>query len=76
MADLYGQFQAAIGASQRMLDLLEMPPELTDAPDARPLPPVNGDVVFNNVSFRYSASIDVISNVSFAATAEIGRAHV
>ncbi len=69
MADLYGQFQAAIGASQRMLDLLETPPELTDAPDALPLPPVNGDVVFNNVSFRYSASIDVISNVSFTATA-------
>jgi subfamily B ATP-binding cassette protein MsbA len=34
MADLYGQFQAAIGASQRMLDLLDTPLELSDAPDA------------------------------------------
>ncbi len=69
MADLYGQFQAAIGASQRMLDLLEMAPELTDAPSAYPLPPVNGDVVFDNVSFQYTASVDVINNVSFAARA-------
>ena len=69
MADLYGQFQAAIGASQRMLDLLDTPPELSDAPDAVALPPVAGDVVFRNVSFRYTAAIDVINNVSFAARA-------
>ena len=69
MADLYGQFQAAIGASQRMLDLLEMATELTDAPDAYPLPPVNGAVVFDNVSFQYTTSVDVINNVSFAARA-------
>ena len=69
MADLYGQFQAAIGASQRMLDLLDTPPELSDAPDAAPLPPVAGDVVFDNVSFHYTAAIDVISGVSFTARA-------
>ena len=69
MADLYGQFQAAIGASQRMLDLLDTPPELSDAPAAMALPPVAGDVVFRNVSFRYTAAIDVINNVSFAARA-------
>ncbi len=69
MADLYGQFQAAIGASQRMLDLLDTPPELSDAPGATPLPPVAGDVVFRNVSFHYTTAIDVINNVSFAARA-------
>ncbi len=69
MADLYGQFQAAIGASQRMLDLLDTPPELRDAADAVALPPVAGDVVFRNVSFRYTTAIDVINNVSFAARA-------
>ena len=69
MADLYGQFQAAIGASQRMLDLLDTPPELADAPDATPLPPVVGDVVFDGVSFHYTAAIDVISDVSFVARA-------
>ena len=69
MADLYGQFQAAIGASQRMLDLLDTPPELTDAPNATPLPSVVGDVVFDRVSFHYTAAIDVINGVSFTARA-------
>ncbi|MBP6787992.1 MAG: ABC transporter ATP-binding protein [Candidatus Promineofilum sp.] len=69
MADLYGQFQAAIGASQRMLDLLDTPLELSDAPDAQPLPPVVGDVVFDRVSFHYTAAIDVIHDVSFEARA-------
>ncbi len=69
MADLYGQFQAAIGASQRMLDLLDTPLELSDAPDAKPLPPVVGDVVFDRVSFHYTAAIDVIQDVSFEARA-------
>jgi subfamily B ATP-binding cassette protein MsbA len=69
MADLYGQFQAAIGASQRMLDLLDTPLELSDAPDAKPLPPVVGDVVFDRVSFHYTAAIDVIHDVSFEARA-------
>jgi subfamily B ATP-binding cassette protein MsbA len=69
MADLYGQFQAAIGASQRMLDLLDTPPELADAPDATPLPPVAGDVIFDSVSFHYTTAIDVINDVSFVARA-------
>ena len=69
MADLYGQFQAAIGASQRMLDLLDTPLELSDAPDAKPLPPVVGDVVFDRVSFHYTTAIDVIQDVSFEARA-------
>jgi len=69
MADLYGQFQAAIGASERLFVLLDTPPEITDAPNARPLPPVAGEVVFENVSFHYTSAIDVVSHVSFAARA-------
>ena len=69
MADLYGQFQAAIGASERLFVLLDTPPEISDAPDARPMPPIAGNVVFENVSFHYTAAIDVVSRVSFAAHA-------
>ncbi|MBP9501357.1 MAG: ABC transporter ATP-binding protein [Candidatus Promineofilum sp.] len=67
MADLYGQFQAAIGASQRLFELLDRPSEIVDRPDAQTMPPIGGDVVFDNVSFRYTTAIDVISNVTFQA---------
>jgi subfamily B ATP-binding cassette protein MsbA len=67
MADLYGQFQAAIGASQRLFELLDRPSEIVDRPSAEPLPLVTGEVVFENVSFHYTSAIDVINNVSFRA---------
>jgi len=67
MADLYGQFQAAIGASQRLFELLDRPSEIVDLPDAEALPPVAGEVVFRDVSFQYTSAIDVIDNVSFHA---------
>ncbi|MCB8933829.1 MAG: ABC transporter ATP-binding protein [Candidatus Promineofilum sp.] len=67
MADLYGQFQAAIGASQRLFELLDRPSEIVELPDAGPLPPVVGEVIFDKVSFHYTSAIDVISDVSFRA---------
>lgn len=65
MAGLYGQFQAALGASQRLFELLDQPSEIVDRPNAKPLPPIYGEVVFDNVSFYYTTDIDVISNVTF-----------
>ncbi len=40
MAGLYGQFQAALGASQRLFELLDQPSEIVDRPNAKPLPPM------------------------------------
>jgi len=50
---LYSQFQQAIGASDRIFDLLDTPPELRDDPDAQPLPPITGEVRFEEVAFDY-----------------------
>ena len=67
IAELYGQFQSAIGASLRVFELLDRPSELIELPNARPLPPVVGDVVFDDVSFKYTSATDVINGVSFHA---------
>lgn len=72
---LYSQFQQAIGASERVFDLLDTPPEMQDAPDAIALPPVQGHVTFSNVSFDYrdTAGLEgselrtVLSDVSLSA---------
>jgi subfamily B ATP-binding cassette protein MsbA len=53
---LYSQLQQAIGASERVFDLLDTPPEMQDAPDAIPLPQVTGAVRFESVSFDYQDS--------------------
>ena len=53
---LYSQLQQAIGASEHVFDLLDTPPEMQDAPDAFPLPPVAGWVCFEAVNFDYQDS--------------------
>ncbi len=50
---LYSQFQQAIGASDRIFDLLDTPPEMRDDPDAQLLPPIMGEVRFEGVTFDY-----------------------
>jgi ATP-binding cassette, subfamily B, bacterial MsbA len=51
---LYSQFQRAIGASERVFELLDTPPEMRDDPDAVAVPLIKGEVCFEDVSFDYS----------------------
>ncbi len=53
LAQRYNTFQATMAASERIFELLDLQPDLVDAPDAQPLPRVSGDVVFDDVSFAY-----------------------
>ena len=53
LSGLYAQLQETLGATQRVFDLLNISPDLHDAPDARPLPPVGGRITFDDVSFSY-----------------------
>ena len=44
---LYSQFQQAIGREPiGVFELLDTPPEMQDAPDALPLPAIEGTVCF------------------------------
>lgn len=52
-AALFGQVQEALGAVARVFELLDQQPAVADAPDAIPLPPVQGRVEFREVSFAY-----------------------
>ncbi|MBM4459811.1 MAG: ATP-binding cassette domain-containing protein [Chloroflexi bacterium] len=53
---LYSQLQQALGASERVFELLDTPPEMRDASDAVALPPITGQVRFEEVSFDYGDS--------------------
>jgi ATP-binding cassette, subfamily B, multidrug efflux pump len=57
----------AVASGERIFDILDAPSEVQDAPDAIPLPPVQGHVVFENVSFGYLRRHRVLSHVSFEA---------
>ncbi len=50
----YDQFQSSMIAGERILELLETPVDVQDAPDAYSIPPIDGQVTFDNVSFYYA----------------------
>jgi ABC-type multidrug transport system fused ATPase/permease subunit len=59
LGDLYGQLQRAVGASERLREILEQPSEANlDKPDA-PISAVAGNITFSNVQFAYPSRKDV-----------------
>lgn len=64
------QFQRGMTGIERFLDVMDVAPEIEDAPDAEELVNVRGDVTFDHVDFRYSEDgKPVLSNVSLAVKA-------
>ncbi len=58
-------FQQAIAAGERVFELLDEEPEVQDAPDAVALEKIEGDVVFDDVHFRYGGGDEVLHDVDF-----------
>jgi ABC-type multidrug transport system fused ATPase/permease subunit len=60
------QARVAAAPAERMLDTLELRPEIVSPPGAPALRSVRGEISFENVSFRYSpGGQDVIRDLSF-----------
>ena len=60
------QFGQASASAARIFEILDAKNEVTDKPNAAVLPPVEGIVKFENVTFRYVGSSEpVLNNVSF-----------
>ncbi len=58
-------FQRSMAGVQRVFELMATRPDLLEAADAVPLPPVRGAVAFRNVSFAYDGTQPVLRDVSF-----------
>jgi ATP-binding cassette subfamily B protein len=56
LGDLYGQLQRCIGASERVLEILDMKDEKSERSRHMKL---GGDVRFENISFAYPTRVDV-----------------
>ncbi len=57
---------AQAGASaERVFEILDAESQVQDEPNAQPLPPVQGHLCFEDVSFAYSGSRRVLNSVSF-----------
>jgi ATP-binding cassette subfamily B protein len=60
----YTQLQRAMVAGTRIFQLMDIQPDIVDAPDAVELPRVKGEVKFDHVNFHYIPSSPVLKDVS------------
>jgi ATP-binding cassette subfamily B multidrug efflux pump len=67
LGNLYNQLQAALAGAERVFEIMDTEPELSDAPDAVALDDVAGKVVFGHVDFSYVPGVPVIKDASLTA---------
>jgi ABC-type multidrug transport system fused ATPase/permease subunit len=69
IAELYAQMQKAIGATERVFELLEETPEKINSTASETTQKIKGTVSFKNVKFSYPSrkEIQVLKDVSFTA---------
>jgi ATP-binding cassette subfamily B protein len=56
LSRVYSQVLSAMASAERVFEFLDTAPEVQDAPNARPLPPIQGAVTFEDVHFKYEVT--------------------
>ncbi len=67
IAILWSNIQSAIAGGERIFGLLDTVPDLQDAPDAIPMPPIQGRVDFDHVTAEYEPGRPVLRDISLHA---------
>ena len=57
LSNLYNTFINAVAYLERIFEMIDEPVLVDDAPDATELPPIKGDVTFDDVTFSYDGSM-------------------
>jgi ATP-binding cassette subfamily B protein len=71
LADLYNSIQTALAGAERVFEIMDEKPEITDKPGAIFPDDIRGDVVFDHVKFSYVPGVPVLKDMSFHA--ELGQ---
>ncbi len=64
LAMQYTGLQRAMASGTRIFELLDVEPKIQDRPDAIELPPVKGEINFQNVNFGYEPDKDVLHDIN------------
>jgi len=59
----YNSFQQGQASIFKLRTLLSTEPTVTEAPDALELPPIDGEIVFDDVTFGYDPALPVVRHV-------------
>lgn len=65
LSNFYNQIITNIAGAERIFEILDTAPQIADAEDVIPLPPIRGAVTFDDVSFSYDGETRVLDHVNF-----------
>ena len=63
LSQLYTTYQAGMAALDKIFELLDEEPEISDGPDAVELPRVRGEIEFDDVTFSYDGNTPALSEL-------------
>ncbi len=66
LGDFYNQLITNIAAAERVFEVLDTKPEISDETGVTELPPIKGAVAFKDVTFAYEDNVKVLKDVSFS----------
>lgn len=64
LSQLYTTMQAAMAGGERVLNLLDTPPDVADSDDSIDMPNIEGHIEFKDVSFAYRDDIEVLHDIN------------
>ena len=60
----YTQLQRGMAAGVRIFEVIDLQPEIRDKEDSIDMPPIQGEIKFNDVNFHYIPGIDVLTDIN------------
>lgn len=69
LSNLYNSFINGVAYLERIFETLDEPVTVSDAPEAKPMPSIEGNVAFDDVTFAYDPGINILENLSFEVKA-------
>lgn len=68
LSNFYNQFINAASGAERIFEIIDKRPLVSNAENAVAMPVIKGNVEFYNVTFGYKEDTDVLKNVSFSVS--------
>ena len=65
LSNFYNSLLSAMASMERIFEILDTPSDIQDKEGAQPIPPIQGRVTFDHVSFTYDHEKMILKNVSF-----------
>ncbi len=71
LGDMYAQINKTIGASERLVEIMEEPSEIDLKSEPEPMPMLAGQITYENVAFSYPSrpDMEVLKGISFDVAA-------